>query len=141
MFKHGAAQDVLVSIFGNTDVTVTGGVVTLLVQGTIDGEIVTDFISEDIRPPGKNVKWKKSGTKEDLSLGDHKLDMSSGIAWNGGAIDDTVTVTSLYGVKAVPVPAAAWMGMSLLSGTAVASKLRRKPMARNSSKGRSAHLS
>lgn len=116
-----------VSIFGNTDVTLSGGSAILTITGTLDGEVVVTFTSGVLKAgAAQPVVWNKSGDKENVFLGNHALDMESTLVWDPAVAGDTITVSSIYGVTAaVPEPATWLLSLAGFVGLALRGRCRK----------------
>jgi hypothetical protein len=102
-----------IRIFGNTDVTITGGTVTVLIIGTIDDDIDVSFISNDIKGPTANpvpLSWDTSDSVAGLMSGMHKLNLEVGVEF-AASQGDMVTITSHYSdtCNCVPEPRAIFL--------------------------------
>ncbi len=107
MFDLSANSDLQVTISGITRVSLSGGLATFFVRGTIDGDIVVESqsIIDALMGPVTDlpVLWYRSGVKQNVAAGSHELDQHSGVVWTPSAVGDTLTVSSLY-ESVVPVP-------------------------------------
>ena len=89
MFDLSANSDLQVTISGITRVSLSGGLATFFVRGTIDGDIVVESqsIIDALMGPVTDlpVLWYRSGVKQNVAAGSHELDQHSGVVWTPSA--------------------------------------------------------
>lgn len=108
-FNNPVDQDLLVFIFGNTEILVQGDAIDFFVIGTLDGEAVVEF-SAHLVAGTHQVAWNEASNVPDVPAGVHTLDLHFGFL-SPNQVPGFVSVASLYrvGAQALPAPASVFL--------------------------------
>lgn len=127
-FNNPVDQDLLIFIFGNTEIVVQGDAIDFFVVGTLDGVGVVGFGAHLVAGTHQ-VAWNESAKVPDVPAGPHVLDLHFGFS-SPNQIGGAVSIASLYrvGAQALPLPQSALLVLgALLLVPAVRSTAGRRP--------------